>query len=110
MFAVDKEGFRVRQARALQRRLSGTRLTAKLLAHAVGRSPDTVAGWAAGTYTMCGASVEAVDRFFQSMNDWTFFEEIYGELGVRRAMQAEQLERQAQRLRAAAAALGAAVA
>lgn len=109
MFGVDKEGFRARQARALQWRMADMGITAKMLAHAIDKHPDTVQGWAAGIYTMCGASVEAVDRYFQSRGDWTFFEEIYGDLGARRMRQAEQLERQAQRLRATAAALGAAM-
>lgn len=108
MFPVDKEGFRQRQAWALRRRMTDMGITAKMLANALDNHPDTVSGWANGTYTMCGASVTAVDQYFQSRGDWTFFEEIYGDVGERRIQQAQHLERQAQRLRATAEAMGAA--
>src|SRR3546814_10440719 len=96
------------QAWALRRRMTDMGVTAKMLANALDNHPDTVSGWANGTYTMCGASVAAVDQFFQSRGDWTFFEEIYGDVAERRIQQAQQLERQAQQLRATANALGAA--
>src|SRR3546814_20702686 len=81
MFPVDKEGFRQRQAWALRRRMTDMGVTAKMLANALDNHPDTVSGWANGTYTMCGASVAAVDQFFQSRGDWTFFGVIRSEEG-----------------------------
>src|SRR3546814_18511397 len=66
MFPVDKEGFRQRQAWALRRRMTDMGITAKMLANALANHPDTVSGWANGTYTQSEASVAAVDQVFQA--------------------------------------------
>ncbi len=100
---MKREDFRDRQRRALQRRLDSTGLTAKQVAYAIGIHADTFLNWANGYSTMNGAAIEAVDEFFQSLGDWNFIAEIYGDLGVRRRMRAEQLEKQARQLREDAA-------
>lgn len=98
LFGMKTEDFRKRQQDALQKRLQGA-LTAKQIAYAIGVHGDTFLNWANGYTIMNGPAIEAVNGFFESIGDWNFIADIYGEIGVRRRQRAEQLETQAKRLR-----------
>lgn len=95
---MKTESFRQRQSSALQRRLASG-LTAKQMAYAIGVHADTILNWAHGYSTMSGDAIEAVNDFFESVVDWQFIAEIYGEIGVKRRRRAAQLEQQAKLMR-----------
>lgn len=97
-FAVNREVLRSRQMAALQSRCDAG-LTDKVIARAVGRDPDTIGNWRLGKTEMKVGDLIALDNFFASMGDWMFLEHVCGELAVRRRRRADQLEREAERLR-----------
>lgn len=97
MFGMNRDDFRRRQSAALSRRLMGA-LTAKQVAYAIGVHADTILNWSRGTATMDGAAIEALNGFFESMGDWNFIAELYGDIGVKRRQRAAQLQQQAAQL------------
>lgn len=97
-FTVNREVLRSRQMTALQSRADAG-LTDKVIARAIDRHPDTVGNWRTGKTLMDVGDMIALDNFFASMGDWMFVEHVCGELAVRRRKRAEQLEREAARLR-----------
>ena len=100
-FTVNREVLRQRQMQALQSRADAG-LTDKVIARAITRHPDTVGNWRTGKTMMDVGDMLALDNFFSAMGDWMFLEAVCGELAVRRRQRAEQLEREAARLRQAA--------
>jgi transcriptional regulator with XRE-family HTH domain len=75
--------FQVRFQEALRRRLyPNARLHLKDIAHAIGRSENTVARWWRGETRILGEDLYLIARFLLRKGDSSFLQEVFGELAL----------------------------
>lgn len=103
-FRVNRAAIRARQMAALQTRHTAG-LTDKVIGRAIERHPETVGNWRLGLTEMGAGDLIALEEFFASPGDFSFIEQMCGDLAARRRARAAQLQAQAAKLLESAALL-----